>query len=227
MRPSPTRITSPPASRAPGDLLLSPVALVALAVVIVNDRVLKAAHPSVVTGKLSDLAGLVYFPLFVVAAAEALRRLRGRSDWELTWRAVALVAVVTGAVFAAIKCWPPAATAYGPTVGALVWPAQAVASSISGGGLPPLAPAPLVMDPSDLVALPMLVVSVLVARRVMGTGARRPAVAGEVTQRSAASAGARGADRPQSVRGMPWAKSRTPSGSQRRLTATRRSRFCP
>ncbi|MFN8040964.1 MAG: hypothetical protein U0Q07_17240 [Acidimicrobiales bacterium] len=148
----------------------------ALAVVIVNDRVLKAAHPSVVTGKLSDLAGLVYFPLFVVATAEALRRLRGRNGWEHTWRAVALVAVFTGAVFVAIKCWPLAAAAYAPTVGALVWPAQAVGSLIGGGGLPPLAPAPLVMDPSDLVALPMLVVPVLVARRVMADRLHRSTV---------------------------------------------------
>ena len=40
---------------------------------IVNDRVLKVRYPSEVTGKLSDFAGLVFFPLFLVAAAEALR----------------------------------------------------------------------------------------------------------------------------------------------------------
>lgn len=165
-----------PATRVPGDLLLSPVALVALGLVVLNDRVLKSAYPSVVTGKLSDLGGLVYFPLFVVAVAEALRRISRRQSWPLASRSVVVVAAVTGVVFAAIKCWAPAAVVYRPAIGAVVWPAHAVASLIGGGELPPLAPAPLVMDPSDLVTLPMLVVPVLVARRVManpGTDRRR------------------------------------------------------
>ncbi len=157
-------------SRVPGDLLLSPVALVALGIVLVNDRVLKVDHPSVLSGKLSDLAGLVYFPLFAVAAVEAVRRLH-RPDWQLRWSAVVQVALVTGAVFVAVKWWAPAAAVYRPAVGAAVWPLQAAARLLGGGGLPPLAPAPLVMDRSDLLALPMLVLPVLVARRVMDVGA--------------------------------------------------------
>jgi hypothetical protein len=39
-----------------------PVTVLALAVLIVNDHVLKAAHPGWVTGKLSDAAGLVLAP---------------------------------------------------------------------------------------------------------------------------------------------------------------------
>ena len=78
--------------RVPGDLLLHPVALLATALVILNDRVLKPEMPGVVSGKLSDFAGLVYFPLFVVAVLEGLRWLVRRSDWELDWRWVLGVA---------------------------------------------------------------------------------------------------------------------------------------
>ena len=46
--------------RTPGDLLLHPVALLALVLVIFNDRVLKVRYPSEFTGKLSDVAGLVF-----------------------------------------------------------------------------------------------------------------------------------------------------------------------
>ena len=52
-----------PSVATPGDGLLHPVALVALAILIVNDRLLKDAWPGPVTGKLSDVAGLVVAPL--------------------------------------------------------------------------------------------------------------------------------------------------------------------
>lgn len=160
----------------PGDLLLSPIALVALVVVLVNDRVLKVSWSSGLSGKLSDLAGLVYFPLFAVAAAEAVRWLR-RRDWQLTWRAVAKVALATGVAFIAIKCWSPAAAVYRPIVGAAVWPLHAIASLVGDDGLPSFTPAPLVMDLSDLLALPMLVLPVLVARRIMRGSTAMPPLA--------------------------------------------------
>jgi len=45
-----------------GAWLGHPVTVVALLVLVVNDHVLKAAYPGVVTGKLSDAAGLVLAP---------------------------------------------------------------------------------------------------------------------------------------------------------------------
>ena len=41
---------------------MHPVALAAIAVLVVNDHVLKSAYPGWLTGKLSDIAGLVFFP---------------------------------------------------------------------------------------------------------------------------------------------------------------------
>lgn len=77
-------MTSPPTPR-PGDALLSPVFLLSLLVLGVNDHLLKAAFPGWLTGKLSDFAGVF---AFAVALGVALggRRVAG--------------AVLAGALFA-------------------------------------------------------------------------------------------------------------------------------
>ncbi|HWK88723.1 MAG TPA: hypothetical protein VNP72_01960, partial [Longimicrobium sp.] len=56
----------PPAPTPPAaaDLLLSPLLLASLALLVLNDHVLKAAYGSWLTGKLSDFAGLLAFALF-------------------------------------------------------------------------------------------------------------------------------------------------------------------
>lgn len=154
--------------RVPGDLLLHPVALVAIGVVIVNDRLLKTSVPGVLTGKLSDIAGLVYFPLFVVAVLEGVRWLVRRNSWELDWRWVVGVAAAVGVVMVLIKTWGPAGDLYRPAVGALLWPFRVPASVVSGHGVPTVDRVTLYQDPTDLVALVVLPVPVWVARRVMG-----------------------------------------------------------
>ena len=58
--------------------LLSRAFLVAVSVLLLNDHYLKAAAPGVVTGKLSDLAGLFAFPLFLTALAP---RYRSAAHW--------------------------------------------------------------------------------------------------------------------------------------------------
>lgn len=121
--------------------LLHPVALLALAVLVVNDHVLKAAAPGWVTGKLSDLAGLVVFPL--VAAALVARCVP--ASWQA--RVVDACAVATALGFAAAKLWAPATHACEWMLGALQWP-------LAHTG--PIVPAWMVRDPTDLVALPMV-----------------------------------------------------------------------
>lgn len=76
-----------PAAR-PSDALLSPAFLLALLVLGVNDHVLKAAFPGWVTGKLSDVAGVFAFAVFLGVALGG-RRVAG--------------AVAAGALFAAWK----------------------------------------------------------------------------------------------------------------------------
>jgi len=154
-------------ARTPGDLLIHPVAVAALVVVIVNDRVLKVDHPSELSGKLSDFAGLIYFPLFVVAAIEAVRWIVRRGAWTLTPRAVEVTTAITGVCFVLIKVWPPAGEVYRIGVGMAYWPFDAVTALARGDGIPNPARISLTEDLTDLVAIVCLAVPVWIARSVM------------------------------------------------------------
>jgi len=153
--------------RTPGDLLLHPVALVALVLVIFNDRILKVSYPSEVSGKLSDFAGLVYFPLFLVAAIEGARWLRRRTGWELTSRSVVVAVVVVGTAFVAIKVSHPAGEVYRTVMGVVLYPLDLLSSVMAENGVPPLSRVSLVEDKVDLIAVPALLLPVWIARRVM------------------------------------------------------------
>jgi hypothetical protein len=52
--------------------LASPLSLVAIAVILINDHVLKQLWPSPITGKLSDFAGLYFAPYVVLVAIFAM-----------------------------------------------------------------------------------------------------------------------------------------------------------
>lgn len=72
--------TSPGAAGAALAWLGHPATVVALITLVINDHLLKAAHPGLLTGKLSDVAGLVLAPPLVAAfAALALPRLPARA----------------------------------------------------------------------------------------------------------------------------------------------------
>ncbi len=157
-------------ARYPGDLLLYPAALLALVLVILNDRVLKVHVPSAFTGKLSGFAGLVYFPLFVVSLIEGARWLVNRRRWELGQRSVVVVSVISGIIVVLIKTWSPAAEVYRSYLGVLMWPAYLPGDLIQGRGLPEIRRVGVVEDRSDLITLVALLVPVWVSRRVM----RRP-----------------------------------------------------
>lgn len=113
----------------PRRALLTPTWLAALAVLGVNDHLLKGAGvlPGALTGKLSDLAGMIVAP----ALLAALLGLRSR-------RGLLFCHVAVGAVFAAIKLSPAAADAWSWLMG-LVGPAWVIT-----------------VDPTDLIALPVL-----------------------------------------------------------------------
>lgn len=134
---------------------------------IVNDQVLKVNYPSEVTGKLSDFAGLVYFPLLLVSAAEAMRWLMRVRPWELSERAVWVAVAVVGTAMILIKTWHPAGEVYRAVMGVALWPVDAVSSLVRGNGLPPVGRAGLVEDRTDLIALVALYLPVWVGHRVM------------------------------------------------------------
>jgi hypothetical protein len=119
--------------------LLHPVALVSIALLLVNDHYLKLHHPSWLTGKLSDAAGLVFFPLLLAA----LLRIR-----------VVPAAIATAVVFALVKTVPAATEAYRHVLGLLQ-------IAIGSDGRPVEA----VTDPTDLLALPFVLLAIVIARR--------------------------------------------------------------
>ncbi|NTV39258.1 MAG: hypothetical protein HGA51_04780 [Demequinaceae bacterium] len=171
--------------------LAHPVSLVAIAVMALNDHVLKHSYGTWWTGKLSDVAGLVFFPAVVAVALAAVRPTLATSRPTLaapaqtpaapaqtlaapaqtrdTLARLALAAAaVTGIGFAWVK-----ATAVG----------AAAASTVLTGITGPLFNGPSVVraDASDLLALPALGIAVWV-----GLGA---------AQRDSAARGALGARR--------------------------------
>jgi hypothetical protein len=122
-----------------GDGLLHPVPLAAIAILIVNDHILKAVAPGLLTGKLSDIAGLVFFPLLLQASWEVAVGVAGTN--RLAERRVLVVAIaVTALLFCSIKVIPAANDLISRLLGVF---GTAVIS----------------LDPTDLIALPALLVA--------------------------------------------------------------------
>jgi hypothetical protein len=116
----------------PARALLSPTWLLALALLLANDHWLKYADlaPGWLTGKLSDLAGMVVAP--VLLAVLLVVRRRG---------ALLACHVAVGLVFTAIKLSPTCAGWWSWSMGLLGYPWT------------------IVSDPTDLLALPCLLMS--------------------------------------------------------------------
>jgi hypothetical protein len=135
-------------SRLPGSLLLHPVAVAAVALMAFNDHWLKAHHPGWVSGKLSDVAGLVVLPLTMCALAEiaAGRPLGAR------WRAGCIAVSALG--YSLVEVWPLAEAAWCWTWGALQWPFRAAWAWAAGQGIPAVARVVATSDWTDLLVLP-------------------------------------------------------------------------
>ena len=148
---------------APGDALLHPLAIAALCLLLVNDHVLKAAAPGAITGKLSDFAGLAFFPVLLVAAWELA--LAGLGRWSAPSRAATFVACSTTAlVFVLAKTVPSFAELLGWSIGAAQWllaiPVRLLADSPSA-----IAPASIVVDETDLIAILAMAVPLWIGQR--------------------------------------------------------------
>ena len=135
--------------------MLHSLTLGAVALLIANDQLFKGLAPGVVTGKISDVAGLLFFPTLIVAVVETVAATRGR--WRRPSRGILLAAVVaTGIAFAAVKLSGAGEAAYEAALGLLQWPFRAV-GSIAAGGIPwPPSRVELTRDPTDLVAMAAL-----------------------------------------------------------------------
>lgn len=135
--------------------LLHPAWLASLGVLALNDHVLKGADllPGALTGKLSDVAGMLVAPL-LLAAVLRVRRMPG---WVACHLAV-------GAVFAAIQLSAPAAEAWSAAMGFVGFPWV------------------ITQDVTDLAVLPVLALSLWgllpAMRRRAAANARRSAELG-------------------------------------------------
>jgi hypothetical protein len=145
----------------PGEGLLHPVPLAAIALLVLNDHVFKARWPGWVTGKLSDVAGLVFFPLLLHALVARLPGVRAASPERL----LLVCAIATALVFAAVKTWAPATRAYEIGLGLLQWPFRIAGALLRGEAPGGPRPVKLVRDPTDLLALPFVTVPILLQRK--------------------------------------------------------------
>lgn len=145
-----------PVDPGAGGGLLDPVVVASLMLLVANDHVLKQAARgtpwSLVTGKLSDVAGLVFLPVLVVAASELVDAWRGRFRGPSPRRAV-LIAAVVALAFTAMKTFDVVGGAYAWVLAFLQWPARAFVFWLSSRPLPALAPVAHVVDPTDVIAI--------------------------------------------------------------------------
>jgi hypothetical protein len=148
----------------PADALLHPLALGAVLLLFVNDHFLKAAWPGFVTGKLSDFAGLAFFPLVLLGGWEVVLAAVGR------WRGprpvpLAVAIAATAVVFVLVKTTDPGATAFGLVISGWQWLIASAVGLWSGSAVAMNGPAPVARDLTDLLALPALFVSAWIGRR--------------------------------------------------------------
>jgi hypothetical protein len=155
----------------PADALLHPVALAAIGVLLLNDHVFKDAAPGLVTGKLSDVAGLAFFPLVLLGTWEVIHSAVGRWSGPSV-RSLALSVVVTSIVFGLVKTTELVAGAFATTLGAAQW---AIGFALTAGHpSSELVPALVVRDPTDLVALPAVLIAAWIgSSRLPRSEARR------------------------------------------------------
>jgi hypothetical protein len=128
-----------------------PIALAAVVLLVVNDWILKPRFgPSFPTGKLSDLAGLMFAPVMLSAAIglalHVAVRAGARIDPSMSRRRLVVCTLATGGVFAAVKLDAGAA--------------HVLAAAISQLGRP----AEIYLDRSDLLCLPALAVAWWIGR---------------------------------------------------------------
>ena len=103
--------------------LLHPLAVLAIAVLVLNDHLLKALWHDPFTGKLSDVAGMIFFPLMLQALIELADR---REPFRPRRGILVGCAVATATVFSATNLFRPAAYVYRWGLGLLQWPFRAL-----------------------------------------------------------------------------------------------------
>ncbi len=133
----------------PGRLLLHPITLAAAAVIIANDAYLKPHHPGWLSGKLSDFALCIFLPIWLFALLEWtdwLHKTIRKKPWTgLPHPKFTAITSCTlaGTYFTALQLSQPAAHFHTWWLNQLIPTTQFVVTP----------------DPSDLIALPFLLLA--------------------------------------------------------------------
>jgi len=128
---------------------------------IVNDHILKDLYGNFWTGKLSDVAGLVVFPLIPLAMYEFV------CVWRNTTPKRQNAVLTTSMVFTAfllisINLSDMASDMCCRTLAILQWPFIASFSLLSGSKTPPISVLSATPDPTDLFTLPALFIPLFI-----------------------------------------------------------------
>ena len=124
--------------------LLHPLTLAALAILVINDHLLKQVAPGAFTGKLSDVAGLVLVPLLAAGTIELITRRHLSQSWFF------LLIVLVAIGFIALQTLPPVGELYRNGLGLVQYPFRSLFDA------PQPQPVHLTQDPTDLFTLPAL-----------------------------------------------------------------------
>lgn len=146
----------------PLTMLVRPWPVLALIVLAVNDHLLKGSglFPGWFTGKLSDFAGLLFFPLLLVTlwnlACEGINGIvRRHMLWSSpTTTQLMIAATATGAFFSAVQIHEPVAEWYASVTASLAFWSDAPRAEVT-------------MDPTDIAAVPMVFLSFLLGQRAI------------------------------------------------------------
>ena len=148
---------------APGGGLAHPIAIAAMLTLIANDHWWKHAHPSWLTGKLSDFAGIVFFPLLLEAVVEVVAAGIKRYDGPSSLILYVMIGL-TAVGFTWVKTTALGAHAYGLVLGGAQWPFQRLIAWVLGRPPHALGHPGIVRDASDLGALVGLALTYVVGR---------------------------------------------------------------
>lgn len=94
---------------------IHPIPLAAVALLVLNDRYLKYAYPSWVTGKISDFAGVFFMPLFICAVVQSFEgsvKERKAGEPHLNRKYLIGTIIAVDLFFIALKLWPDFMLAY-------------------------------------------------------------------------------------------------------------------
>ncbi len=148
----------------PADGLLHPISVLCLLLLVVNDHHWKTAYAGLWTGKLSDIAGLALFPLFLQAALELASKALGR-PWGPSRKHLLWASALTAIAFALVQVWPPVTAAYAHGLAWVGWPARAAMSLVTGAAITAPGRVHITADPTDLWTLPAVALALLAGWR--------------------------------------------------------------